>query len=233
MQREVRPSRQRLGVQVRREAILAAATEAFHTSTYDQVSVGAIAAAAGASVGLVFKYFDGKAGLYTEVVRAQLERLATRQKDADAALPPNTSARDRVRVSIEASLDHVQEFGAGWANPFFTGPSEPESVRQLRLEYRTRFAAELTAHLHCEGSRQYRYAVVGFLGFQDAASQVWVEHGCPPDDRAPLVTATLGALQGGLGDWGTRADSNPRPGISDSRRCPTGEQPRASSPPSS
>jgi AcrR family transcriptional regulator len=187
---------------VRREAILAAATQAFLTSTYDQVSVAVIASAAGASVGLVFKYFDGKAGLYTDVVRAQLERLTRRQQEAQAALPRTASARDRVRVSVDTALDHAQESGAGWANLYVTGPSEPESVRQLRRDYRSRVATELTAHLQREGGRRDRYAVAGFLGFLDAASQAWVERGCPPHDRVPLVDAALGALQGGLGDWG-------------------------------
>lgn len=198
---EDRPKRQRLGAEVRREAILAAAGEAFATAAYDQVAVAAIAAAAGTSEALVYRYFDGKAGLYADVVRGQLERLVARQRDADAALPPNTSARDRVRVAIEATLDHAQAFGAAWAAPSFAGPSEPELVQQLRLKYRTRFVGELTSLLRHEDRRD-RFAVVGFLGFLDAASHAWVSRGCPADDRAPLVTAALGALQGALGDWG-------------------------------
>lgn len=202
MERPGRPPRQRLGVEARREAILTAATEAFVAATFDQVSVGAVASAAGASEALVYKYFDGKAGLYTDVVRAQLERLARRQRDADVALPPNTSVRDRLKVIIDTSLDHVQELGAGWANPFFTGPSEPESVQQLRLEYRRQLVAELTTRLHQRDSRRNRFALVGFLGFLAAASLAWVEQGCRADDREALVAAALGALEGALGDWG-------------------------------
>jgi AcrR family transcriptional regulator len=199
---DARPPRQRLGAQARREAILAAATDAFAASTFDQVSIGAVASAAGASEALVHKYFEGKAGLYTEVVRAQIERLAARQRAADAALPPNTSARDRVRVTVETTLDHVQEVGAGWATPFFTGPSEPEPVQRLRAEYRARHVDELTARLRQEPGHRDRFAFVGFLGFLQAVSQVWLEQGCPGGARPSLVTAALGALEGALGDWG-------------------------------
>ncbi len=196
------PRRQRLGVGARREAILAAATQAFAGAGYEQVSVASIGAAAGVSEALVFKYFGGKAGLYASVVQAQLEQLAERQRAALSALPANTSARDQLRVVIEAFLDHVQQLAATWANPFVTAPSEPEPVQRLRSEYQARFVEALNARLPPHHGRRDRLALVGFVGFLSAVSHAWAEQGCPPDDRAPLVTATLGALQGALGDWG-------------------------------
>lgn len=202
MEQPNRPPRRRLGAEARREAILAAATRAFAAATYDQVSVGAVATAAGTSEALVHKYFDGKVGLYSDVVREQLEDLRRRQDAAHAALPPHASARDRARVVVDTSLDAVAESGAGWGSPFLTGPSEPEPVQHLRQEFRSQFIADLTARLRPAGSRRDRLALVGFLGFLSAAAQVWVEQGCPPDDRAPLVEAALGALEGSLGDWG-------------------------------
>ncbi|MGC3995257.1 MAG: TetR/AcrR family transcriptional regulator [Propionicimonas sp.] len=198
-----RRARQRLDPRARTDAILAAATEAFTRGTYDQVSVGAVAAASGASEALVYKYFDSKAGLYTAVVRARLDRLATRQSAAVAALPENSSARDQVRVTVDAVLDHVQDLRVAWASPFFTGAYEPVAVQDLRRHYRDELVAGLTERLDNPGHRRARLAIVGFLGFLGAAAQQWVDAGCPAADRAPLVEAALGALQGALGDWGS------------------------------
>lgn len=203
MRTQDRRARQRLSPTARIDAILAAATDAFTSTTYDRVSVSAVADAAEASEALVYKYFDNKAGLYTAVVRAQLEALAARQHDAVARLRPNTSARDQVRVTIEAVLDHVLDRQAAWASPFFTGAYEPSAVQELRRRYRDEFVESLTDQLKNPDYRRAQLAIVGFLGYLGAAAQQWVQDGCPAADRGPLVEAALGALQGALGDWGS------------------------------
>ncbi len=203
MRTQDRRARQRLSPPARIDAIRLAATDAFTATTYDQVSVSGVAAAAGSSEALVYRYFDSKAGLYTAVVNAQLERLATRQRDAVAQLRPHTSARDQVRVTIEAVLDHVRDRQAAWASPFFTGAYEPSAVQELRRQYRDEFVASLTDQLRNPGYRRAQLAIVGFLGYLGASAQQWVEDGCPAADRGPLVEAALGALQGALGDWGS------------------------------
>lgn len=208
MRTQDRRIRQRLGPQARRDAILAAATLAFTGDAYSQVSVGAVAEAAGASEALVYKYFSNKAGLYTAVVGDQLGRLAAGQRDAVAALPPNTSARDHVRVTIEVVLDQVKDLHVAWASPFFTGADEPASVQALRLRYRSELVGDLTGQLRNPDHRRAQLAIVGFLGFLGAAAGEWVEDGCPATDRGPLVEAALGALEGALGDWGSLRPSD-------------------------
>lgn len=203
MRTQDRQARQRLTPEVRTGAILAAATAAFTADTYDQVSVSAVAVAAGASEALVYKYFENKPGLYTEVVRRQFERLAARQADVVAHLHPNTSARDLVRLTIEAVLDHVKTLRAAWASPFFTAAFEPEPVQELRRRYRHEFAANLAERLDNPDYRRAQLAITGFLGYLGAAAQQWVDDDCPDADRGPLVEAALGALQGALGDWGS------------------------------
>ena len=198
-----RQARQRLSPQQRTEAILAAATAAFTTGTYDQVSVNTVATAAGASEALVYKYFENKPGLYTAVVRDQLERLSERQREAVAQLDPHSSARDLVRVTVETALDHVKDLQVAWASPFFTGAYEPSAVQELRREYRDQFVAGFHERLRNPDHRRAQLAVTGFLGYLGAAAQQWVENGCPDADRGPMVEAALGALQGALGDWGS------------------------------
>jgi AcrR family transcriptional regulator len=194
------PGRQRLSPAVRIDAILAAATDAFATSPYDQVSVAAIGRAAGASEALVYKYFDGKTGLYAAVVKAQLEQLTQCQRAAIDELPVNSSARDLVRVIIEATLDHVASAPAS-ASPFFSGDQEPDQVAELRLRFRAQLADDLLARVRNPDWTRGRIAIIGFLGFLGAAAQHWASAGCPGELRSPLVDAALGALQGAMGDW--------------------------------
>ena len=53
------------------------------------------------------------------------------------------------------------------------------------------------------GSRGHRndFALWGYLGFLDDACLRWVRDGCPDDQRHSLIDATLGCLEGALGDW--------------------------------
>lgn len=194
------PARQRLSPTVRIDAILGAATAAFAAAPYDQVSVARVAHAAGSSEALVFRYFDSKAGLYTAVVQAHIDELTARQHAATEALPPNSSARDLVRVIIEATLDHVSS-ARTWASPFFSGDQEPPQVSALRQQYRTRLAEDLAARLRNPGWARGRIAIIGFLGFLGATAQDWIDADCPEELRHPMVEAALGALQGGMGDW--------------------------------
>lgn len=184
-----------------------AAREAFAAAPYDEVSVASVAGAAGASEALVYRYFTAKAGLYTAVVQDQLEGLGERQQAAVDGLPAHSSARDQMRVSVEAVLDHVSDARAAWASPFFAGAYEPAPVRDLRLRYRREFVARLTGRLRDPSHRRARIAITGFLGFVGAAAQDWAERGCPEDDRDSLVEAALGALMGALGDWGSFTDA--------------------------
>jgi AcrR family transcriptional regulator len=192
--------RQRLSPAARTDAILAAATAAFATTGYDKVSVAAVGRAAGASEALVYKYFDTKPGLYAAVVKAKLDQLTGRQQAAISALPANASARDLVRVIIEVTLDQVAST-PGFTSPFFAGDHEPAAISELRGLYRTQLTDDLLARLRNPDWTRGRLAVIGFHGFLTAAAQHWAELGCPADLRYPLMDATLGALQGAMGDW--------------------------------
>jgi AcrR family transcriptional regulator len=199
------PGRQRLRPADRTDAILAAAIDAFAAAPYDQVSMAAVGRACGASEALVFKYFESKAGLYAAVVRTELQDLARRQDAAIAALPANSSARDLVRVLIEATLDQMAAAENPAGSPFFSAQVDPPEVEQLRAGYRSDLTATLLGRLRNPDWQRGRIGVIGFLGFLGAAAAQWVAAGCPPEQRGPLVDAALGALQGAIGDWDSLA----------------------------
>ncbi len=52
------------------------------------------------------------------------------------------------------------------------------------------------------GSRGHRdnFALWGYLGFLDDACLRWVHADCPDDQRHSLIGATLGCMEGALGD---------------------------------
>ena len=84
----------------RRELILSAASRAFASRPYEEVSLAEIAEEAQASEALVHKYFVGKAGIYAQVLQGAVDELADRTRRADHARPEGSSARDRVRAAV-------------------------------------------------------------------------------------------------------------------------------------
>ena len=185
----------------RRELILSAASRAVASRPYEEVSLAEIAEEAQASEALVHKYFVGKAGIYAQVLQGAVDELAERTRQADAALPEGSSARDRVRASVLTYLDFIAERSPGWmAYQILAGhePGEAARVRQEAREAAVRALAEVVG-----GSRGHRddFAFWGYLGFLDDACLRWVRAGCPNDQRHSLIDATLGCLEGALGDW--------------------------------
>ena len=186
----------------RREQLLDVALDLFSSQGFDATSTQQIATAAGVTQGLVFHYFGSKAGLYEQIVRETLDRLATRIIAADAARPPNTSARDRVRATLLVYLDHIASHPRAWASPLVDG-EEPREAMALRRAAQQGYVVGLREILAPSEATRHDYALRGYFGFLEFACLAWVERGCPDDERHPLVEAALGALEGALGDWGS------------------------------
>lgn len=185
----------------RRELILSAASRAFASRPYEEVSLAEIAEEAQASEALVHKYFANKAGTYAQVLQRAADELAERTRRAADALPAGSSARDQVRASILTYLDFIAERSPGWmAYQILAGhePGEAAQVRQAARESAVEALADVVG-----GSHGYRdeFALWGYLGFLDDACLRWVRAGCPAEQRHSLVDAALGCLEGALGDW--------------------------------
>jgi AcrR family transcriptional regulator len=198
-----RRPRRRLDPDARRAAILDAAADAFAERPYDEVTVSAIAAQAGASGALLYRYFAGKEDLYAEIVRLAIADLLDRQAAELRDLPPGVAVQDRVRTATGVYLDHITEHPAAWALPLTRPGSEPPAVAAIRAEARREYVERLRALVTPDAPvtrLRQDYAVWGYFGFLDAACLHWVERGCPQADRAPLADAALGALLGALGN---------------------------------
>ncbi|WP_149205089.1 TetR/AcrR family transcriptional regulator [Actinotalea subterranea] len=200
--RDTRP-RRRLDPEERREAILAAAVDAFAAQPYDRVGIATLAADVGASEALVYRYFTSKADLYAHVVQLAVDDLRTRQAAALATIAPGAPARDTVRTSLHVYLDHVRDHPTGWSAPQLATHAEPEAAAAVRREARRDWVERLATLLRPDGTGpRDDYALWGFYGFVDAACLHWVTRGCRDEERGSLVDAALGALEGALGDWG-------------------------------
>ena len=139
-----------------------------------------------------------KTNLNTQLPQSTTDELAERTRRADAALPEGSSARDRVRTY----LDFIAERSPGWVTyQVLAGHDPGDEAARVRRQAREAAVAALAEVVG--GSRGHRddFALWGYLGFLDDACLRWVRAGCPDDQRHSLINATLGCLEGALGDW--------------------------------
>ena len=99
-------------------------------------------------------------------------------------------------------MDLVAEHPRAWVVPYVASANDPPAAAALRRQTRADSVDRLRGVLLPGQGTRGEYALWGFFGFLEAALRHWVEQGCPPDQRDPLITAALGALEGALGDWG-------------------------------
>ncbi|MFT8395142.1 TetR/AcrR family transcriptional regulator [Propionibacterium sp.] len=201
MARTDRKPRQRLDPSERRAAILNAATHAFASLPYGDVTIASIATDVQASSALVYRYFANKEDLYVEVVRLAIQDLRARHRAAIHALPDGAPVRDRIRAATEVYLDHIASHPNAWAMPMRQPGGEPPAAADLRTKARMAYVEALVQLLEPSTERRHEYALWGYFGFLDSACLRWVDEGCPPDDRWPLIDTATGALEGALGDW--------------------------------
>lgn len=202
MPRTDRIPRRRLDPDARREAILAAAAEAFSREQYADVTVASVARLAGSSDALLYRYFAGKDQLYTAVVELAIKDLLDRQATALAELPAGVPVRDRILTATSVYLDHIAHHPQAWALPLSGLASEPAITAAVRTRARGEYVERLRALLTPSVTARHEYALWGYFGFLDAACLRWVHEQCPDEGRDPLLDAAVGALEGALGDWG-------------------------------
>ncbi len=192
--------RQRLSAGQRSQQILAAAGELFRLAPYPEVSTQAIADASETSQALIFHYFGSKSGVYLAWLESVYQALSTDVIAAVQALPPNTSRRDTIQAGLEAFTEHIANHPADWLAAQRSG-DEPAEATHQRLEWRDNLQAYLLNLLQPTTERG-KFAISGGIGFFEAASFEWADGGFVEQQRWPLIEATLGAVEGALGDWG-------------------------------
>ncbi|HET6381470.1 MAG TPA: TetR/AcrR family transcriptional regulator [candidate division Zixibacteria bacterium] len=93
-----------------RERILAGAERAFRAGGYRGASIPAIAAEAGVSVGLIYRYFRSKEELFLAVCE---ERTEAQMNELAALLGPMRDTRQRLETAIDFFVRSLAEQGWG------------------------------------------------------------------------------------------------------------------------
>jgi AcrR family transcriptional regulator len=184
--------RARLSTDARREQLVALGIEMFSERPFDEVSIDAIAAAAAISKGLLYHYFPSKRDFYVEVVRfSALEMEALTEPD------PSLEPVARRSASLDRYLDYVETHAQGYATLMRAGIGSDPQVGAVVEEVRRRIVERIVGGMTYTGDEPpvaLEIAVRGWVGFAEAASLDWIEHGgLPRDGLRAILVSILGA----------------------------------------
>jgi AcrR family transcriptional regulator len=194
----VREPRIRLDVEERRSQLVELGLQHFGERAYDDVSIDAIAEAAGISKGLLYHYFPTKRAYYAATVREAASRLVA-STDIDDGADPLAS----LEAGLDAYLGYVKAHAKAYATLMRSGVGVDPEIARIVDETRAVFVDRLIAGF--AGSQMsgfldtaiVRLALRGWVGFAEAASLGWVEAiaaGEPAPSQGELRQLLAGAL---------------------------------------
>ena len=186
------PAYTRLDVDTRRRELLEHGTDLFARHRYDELSMAAIARAAGVSKALLYHYFPSKQAYFSATLEQKAAELAARVAP-DPSLPP----AEQLAAGVDAFLGWIEENGQAYGKLVRSAGAVPD-VHELMEEVRTATAAQIVHGLPGGPTPQRRVAVRAWLWFMDGAILDWLEHG--DLDRTELHRLLLRTLEGALGE---------------------------------
>ncbi|MDQ3366014.1 MAG: TetR/AcrR family transcriptional regulator [Myxococcota bacterium] len=170
-----RPKRPRIRLETdaRRAQLLALAKRSFSDRAYDDVSIDDLAREAKISKGLLYHYFPTKRDLYV----AGLSEIADELVAAITGVPIELAPIERVRLSLDAYLDHITRHSRAFISLMRGGIGSDPEVAAVIEDTRTRlfdkflsgspFAPLVT------GDARFETAVRGWIGFVEHATLDW------------------------------------------------------------
>ncbi|WP_030899607.1 TetR/AcrR family transcriptional regulator [Streptomyces sp. NRRL F-5126] len=173
------PAYRRLSVERRRAQLLDAALTLFAHRTPEEVTPEDVAAAAGVSRPLVYRYFPGgKQQLYEAALRSsadELERCFTE--------PPVGPPTDRLKRVLDRYLAFVDEHGTGFS-ALLSGGGVCETSRTTAIVDEVRRAGADQILLHLGAVRpgpRLRMLVRTWIAAVESASLTWLDEEKRPD----------------------------------------------------
>ena len=191
--------RQRLRPEVRRERLVEAATQVFAERGFEGARVEQIADAADVSPGLLYRHFEGKQELYTEILQLANRELMAHLTQAAA---PNLPTAERVRRGLDAFFTFVENHRQLW-QMLMKDVLEPD-IADIREEV-TRRSVQAVAALAAqdyEGGGDMPHEVelegvaVQVVGAAVSLASWWNDH--PELPRAMMVNLAMEVLWVGL-----------------------------------
>lgn len=191
--------RQRLRPEVRRERLVEAATQVFAERGFEGARVEQIADAADVSPGLLYRHFEGKQELYTEILQLANRELMAHLTQAAA---PNLPTADRVRRGLDAFFTFVENHRQLW-QMLMKDVLEPD-IANIREEVTKRSvqAVAVLAAQDYEGGGDMPAEVelegvaVQVVGAAVSLATWWNDH--PELPRAMMVNLAMQVLWVGL-----------------------------------
>jgi AcrR family transcriptional regulator len=168
--------RVRLDVDERRTQLIALGLEHFGSRAYDDVSIDAIASAAGISKGLLYHYFPTKRAYYAAIIR-EAAALLVACTETDESMP----ALARLHAGLDAYLSYVREHAKAYATLLRSGVGVDPEIARIVDETRAMFLTRLTSGFDTDvlpkdlASPVVRLALRGWVGFAEAVSLGWTE----------------------------------------------------------
>ena len=151
------PPRRR-DAQATRAALLEAAKAQFAALGYDSATLREIAAAAGADVALIKRYFGGKEGLFTEALKASIGTGRWREWDR-ASFP-------REVATMMAGTPDADEARTQSFQFLLRAATSPATAPMLNVAVRERFLAAIRDWLGgADGEARARVLAAVFIGF--------------------------------------------------------------------
>ena len=188
-----RRTRRQLSAEETRRKLLAAGMDQFSRRAYSEVTVGDIASAAGVSHGLLAHHFEGKHGLYLEVLHEANEQLRIAQA-TDPTNPPGARIRQRLR----GHLDYLCENADLALNLILPGASAGPEAWDAFEAARWKGIGELCALLGLDPARPaVRLAMRSYVGSSDQLAVQWLSTGRRYTSDQ-VVEALLDLLAGAL-----------------------------------
>ncbi len=161
-----------MGVEERRQQLIAVALDLFSHRSPDEVSIDEIAAAAGISRPLVYHYFPGKMSLYEAALRRAAEDLAGRFVE-----PREGPLGARLLRVTGRYLDFVDEHGPGFSALMRGGPAVGSSATNALIDSVRQAAYEqILTHLGiARPPARLELVVRSWVSLAESTALIWLE----------------------------------------------------------
>ncbi len=182
------PSGLRLNPNERREHILRAALEAFHTKGYGQTSVRDLADAVGMSIAGMYHYFAAKDDILFAIIESAVDRLLAELTAArDSAETPEARIRTMLGATVRVVVENRAEIRIQLDNADKLAPERRETIRD-RLRESVRMVRAEFEQLQVAG--QLEELDLNVVTFALYGMANWVYHWYDPDGPVEMETLT-------------------------------------------
>lgn len=136
----------RMKTDERREQLLRTGVQLLGERPYEEISIGAIAQAAGVSKGLLYHYFPTKKDFVLAVLREAADEVS-----AVTAPDPELSPLEQIDASLDAFLGYVEQHAAAYATIVRTRGGGDPDIRAALEGFRERRVGEVLAGIGAWG----------------------------------------------------------------------------------